>query len=256
MTRALIIGGGVAGPVAAMALQKAGIDSTVHEAYPAPAHDVGAWLGLQTNGLDALRAIDAEQSVLGVGFPTPQIEFRSWTGKVRGSVSTGSPQAGGTVGLSMKRSELYRALHAEAVRRGIDIRYGSRLVDPRNTDHGVTAVLADGTTESADLLIGGDGVRSTVRSLVDPGCAPPRYVPVLNTAGFSEHTPAGAEIGRPTVVFGKRAFFGYLLTPTGRTWWFANPPMSREPAAEDVAATSGGTWRSRPHDLYFGILSP
>src|SRR4051794_41943567 len=104
MTRALIIGGGVAGPVAAMALQKAGIDSTVHEASPAPAHDVGAWLGLQPNGLDALRAIDAEQSVLGVGFPTPRIEFRSWTGKVLGCVSTSS-QAGGTVGLSMKRSE-------------------------------------------------------------------------------------------------------------------------------------------------------
>src|SRR3954470_16139443 len=234
VTRALIIGGGVAGPVAAMALQKAGIDSTVHEAYPAPAHDAGAWLGLQTNGLDALRAIDAEQSVLGVGFPTPQIEFRSWTGKVLGSVSTGSPQAGGTVGLSMKRSELYRALHAEAVRRGIDIRYGSRLVDARNTDHGVTAVLADGTTDSADLLIGGDGVRSTVRSLVDPSSVP-RYVPVLNTAGYSEHTPADDEVGRLTMVFGKRPFFGYLVAPTRNPCWFATPPMSREPAADEVA---------------------
>src|SRR4051794_21662823 len=159
MTRALIIGGGVAGPVAAMALQKAGIDSTVHEAYPAPAHDVGAWLGLQTNGLDALRAIDAEQSVLGVGFPTPWIEFRSWTGKVLGCVSTSSSQAGGTVGLSMKRSELYRALHAEAVRRGIDIRYGSRLVAARNTHHGGTPVPAAGTTGFTGLLVGGGAGR-------------------------------------------------------------------------------------------------
>jgi 2-polyprenyl-6-methoxyphenol hydroxylase-like FAD-dependent oxidoreductase len=100
MTRALIIGGGVAGPVAAMALQKAGIGSTVHEAHTAPAHDVGAWLGLQTNGLDALRAIEAERSVLGVGFPTPRIEFRSGTGKVLGSVSTGGPR---TVGRSACR---------------------------------------------------------------------------------------------------------------------------------------------------------
>src|SRR3954463_5285000 len=230
VTRAMIIGGGVAGPVAAMALQKVGIDASVHEAYTAPAHDVGAWLGLQTNGLDALRAIEAEQSVLDVGFPTPRIEFRSWTGKVLGSVSTGSPQDGGTVGLSMKRSELYRALHSEAVRRGVDIRYGSRLVDARTSDHGVTAVFADGTTDSADLLVGGDGVRSTVRSLVDSSSVP-RYVPVLNTAGYSEHTPADAEVGRLTMVFGKRAFFGYLVAPTGKTWWVANPPMPREPAA-------------------------
>ena len=53
MTRALVIGGGVAGPVAAMALQKAGIDATVHEARPAATDDVGAWLGVQVNGLDA-----------------------------------------------------------------------------------------------------------------------------------------------------------------------------------------------------------
>src|SRR3954449_6390167 len=93
VTRAMIIGGGVAGPVAAMALQKVGIDASVHEAYTAPAHDVGAWLGLQTNGLDALRAIEAEQSVLGVGFPTPRIEFRSWTGKAHGG-GMAQPHAG------------------------------------------------------------------------------------------------------------------------------------------------------------------
>jgi 2-polyprenyl-6-methoxyphenol hydroxylase-like FAD-dependent oxidoreductase len=255
VTRAMIIGGGVAGPVAAMALQKVGIDATVHEAYTAPAHDVGAWLGLQTNGLDALRAIEAEQSVLDVGFPTPRIEFRSWTGKVLGSVSTGGPQDGGTVGLSMKRSELYGALHSEAVRRGVDIRYGSRLVDARTSDHEVTAVFADGTTDSADLLVGGDGVRSTVRSLVDPSSVP-RYVPVLNTAGYSEHTPADAEVGRLTMVFGKRAFFGYLVAPTGETWWFANPPMSREPAADEVATIADAEWRSRLYELYGGDRSP
>jgi 2-polyprenyl-6-methoxyphenol hydroxylase-like FAD-dependent oxidoreductase len=255
VTRAMIIGGGVAGPVAAMALQKVGIDASVHEAYTAPAHDVGAWLGLQTNGLDALRAIEAEQSVLDVGFPTPWIEFRSWTGKVLGSVSTGGRQDGGTVGLSMKRSELYRALHSEAVRRGVDIRYGSRLVDARTSDHGVTAVFADGTTDSADLLVGGDGVRSTVRSLVDSSSVP-RYVPVLNTAGYSEHTPADAEVGRLTMVFGKRAFFGYLLAPTGKTWWFANPPMSREPAADEVATIADAEWRSRLYALYGGDRSP
>ena len=59
MTRAIVVGGGVAGPVVAMALQRVGIEATVHEAHAGPAGDVGAWLGLQTNGLDALRAIDA-----------------------------------------------------------------------------------------------------------------------------------------------------------------------------------------------------
>ena len=89
MTRALVIGGGVAGPVAAMALQEAGIDATVHEARPAATDDVGAWLGVQANGLDALRSIDDD-----------------------------------------------RALHEEALRRGVDVRYGARLVDAHDTEDG------------------------------------------------------------------------------------------------------------------------
>jgi 2-polyprenyl-6-methoxyphenol hydroxylase-like FAD-dependent oxidoreductase len=253
MTRAIVVGGGVAGPVVAMALQKAGIEATVHEAHAGPAGDVGAWLGLQVNGLDALRAIDAEHAVADVGFPTPVIEFRSWTGTVLGALSTAGP--GGDSGLSMRRSDLYRALHAEALRRGVRFRYGSRLVDARCTASDVTAVFADGTTESADLLIGADGVRSTVRSLVDPGAAP-RFVPVLNTAGYSEHVPPGAEVGRLTMVFGRRGFAGYLVPPSGGTWWFANPPLDREPPAGEVAGTTDAEWRARLSYLHRGDRSP
>ena len=251
--RALVVGGGVAGPVAAMALQRAGVPATVHEAHPAPAGDVGAWLGVQVNGLDALAAIDAEQLVRDVGFPTPVIEFRSGTGRRLGELPTGRD---GTVGVSVQRSELYRVLHAEAVRRGIDVRYGSRVTSARSTPDGVAVTFADGTTESADLLVGADGVRSTVRSLLDPSAAAPRFVPVLNTAGYSEHTPAGAEVGRLTMVLGRRAFFGWLPAPDGRTWWFANPPAPREPAADAVASTSDAEWRSMLRDLHEADRSP
>lgn len=51
---ALVIGGGIAGPVAALALQKAGIDAVIYEAYPSRAYDAGGGLTLAPNGLDAL----------------------------------------------------------------------------------------------------------------------------------------------------------------------------------------------------------
>ena len=67
--RALIIGGGVAGPVAAMALRQAEIDSVVYEAYEGGADDIGAFLTFASNGLDALRTIDANDLVLAEGSP-------------------------------------------------------------------------------------------------------------------------------------------------------------------------------------------
>jgi 2-polyprenyl-6-methoxyphenol hydroxylase-like FAD-dependent oxidoreductase len=73
------------------------------------------------------------------------IEFRSGTGRCLGALPTGRD---GTVGVSVRRSELYRALHAEALRRGIQMRYGSRLSDARSTPDGVTATFADGSTRN------------------------------------------------------------------------------------------------------------
>lgn len=48
---ALIIGAGIAGPVAAMALQKAGIESVVYEGHREPADGLGTFLTVATNGI-------------------------------------------------------------------------------------------------------------------------------------------------------------------------------------------------------------
>jgi len=62
MTRAIVIGGGIGGPTAAMALQRAGITATVFEAYDAPSDYTGLFLNTASNGLDALQAIDVDLS--------------------------------------------------------------------------------------------------------------------------------------------------------------------------------------------------
>nr|MDT0666489.1 NAD(P)-binding protein [Micromonospora sp. DSM 115978] len=110
MPKALVVGAGIAGPVAAMALQQAGLDVEIYESHQACAPDVGAWLGLQTNGLDALRAIGVDRLVCALGFPTTAIAFRSSSGRLLGEVPTGRPLPGGATGRSMKRSNLHRVL--------------------------------------------------------------------------------------------------------------------------------------------------
>ncbi len=170
MVKALIAGGGVAGPVTAMALQRAGIDAVVYEAHVPGGGDAGSYLTVASNGLDALRAVDADKPVLAAGFPTPTNVLLSGTGRRLGAVSNGGRLADGTVSHTIKRARLYGALHDEAAGRGVRIEYGKRLVGAEVTAAGgVVAGFDDGTEAAGDLLVGADGVHS-----VDPPAARPR----------------------------------------------------------------------------------
>lgn len=253
---AAVIGGGVAGPVAAMALQRAGIEATIHEAHPGTADDIGAFLTLQINGIDALRAIDAYAPVAVIGFPTPSMRFRSGSGKLLGEVGTGEPRPDGTISVTLRRADLYRTLREEAQRRGIRVEYGHRLVDATTSADGVTATFVDGSVTTADLLVGADGLRSRVRQIIDPAAPPARYVPVLNIGGYAPPQRTGIEPGRYEMVFGKRAFFGYAVAPTGEVWWFANPPRRKEPAPGELAAVSTQEWRTMLLELFDADRTP
>lgn len=185
---ALIIGGGIAGPTTAMSLQKAGIDSVIYEAHPTGADGVGVSLTVGSNGIDALRVLGAEQPALAVGFPTPGITLRNSAGKRLGESSTGQTLPDGTTSHTVKRADLYRVLHDEARRRGVRVEYGKRLLTAEQNADGVRAVFADGSEAVGDVLIGCDGVHSTVRRVIDPAAPAPTY------AGLLALTPRRPEV--------------------------------------------------------------
>jgi len=256
MTKALIIGGGVAGPVTAMALQRAGIDAVVYEAYAPTAEEVGSYLTVATNGIDALRAIGADTPVLDAGFPTPTNVLLSGTGRRLGAVSNGGTLADGTTAHTIKRARLYRALHQQATDRGIPIEVGRRLVDADATpDGGVLARFDDGTQATGDLLVGADGVHSVTRRLIDPAAPDGRYVGLVNFGGYTPKVAAGAEPGVWHMIFGRRAFFGYVVDPDGGTVWFVNAPRAKVSQAER-AATTAEQWRRQLVELFASDHGP
>jgi 2-polyprenyl-6-methoxyphenol hydroxylase-like FAD-dependent oxidoreductase len=192
MTTALVIGAGVAGPVAAMALQRAGIHAEVFEGRVTGADELGAFLTLQVNGMDALRAIDADGPVRGLGFPTRSLRFFSGTGKELGTMTMGEALPDGTVSHLVRRADLYSALRDEAVARGASIAYGKRLVDAVSEGGRVRATFDDGTTAEGDLLIGCDGIHSRVRAILErprPGCATFRCSTSAASSRTSRWTP-------------------------------------------------------------------
>jgi FAD-dependent urate hydroxylase len=253
---ALVIGGGIAGPVAAMALQRAGIQATVYEAQPRGAEGIGIFLTLASNGIDALRTIEADKRAVAAGFPTPGILLRSTTGKHLGTARTGLPLPDGTTSHTMKRADLYQAIRDEATTRGIVIEHGKRLVDAEPTDDGVRALFEDGTDATGEVLIGTDGVHSAVRRLIDPDEPAPTYVGLVNLGGYARGVPVEAEPGSYTLIFGKRAFFGHLLAPDGEVWWFANVPRGDEPARGEVEAVPPEAWQRRLAELYANDAGP
>jgi FAD-dependent urate hydroxylase len=253
---ALVIGGGIAGPAAAMALQKAGIDSVVYESHPTGADGIGVFLTLGSNGVDALRVLGADRPALAVGFPTPGITLRSGTGKRLGEARTGQSLPDGTTSQTIKRADLYRVLHQEATSRGVRIEHGKHLVGAEETGDGVRTVFADGSQAVADVLIGCDGVRSTVRRIIDPAAPAPTYAGLINTGGYARGVRVDVEPGSYEMIFGKHAFFGYAMAPDGEVWWFANVPRRDEPARGEIEAISSKEWRHRLLQLYAEDAGP
>ncbi|KUJ65129.1 monooxygenase [Streptomyces albus subsp. albus] len=245
---ALVIGGGIAGPVTALALAKAGIRATVHEARATAADGVGAMLSLAPNGLDALRTIGAYDAVRAVGQPVPGVVMADGSGN-RLAGFAGFPDLPAT--LAMNRADLFRALADRATAQGVPIAYGKRLVAAVETPAGTTATFADGTTATADILIGADGIRSTVRTLIDPDAPGPEYGGVLSFGGRSGGSAVRAEPGTMHFAFG-RAFIGYWRLPDDDVFWFASLPRTAPLTSAEVARVPAADWLARLRDLYVG----
>lgn len=241
---ALVIGGGVAGPVAALALRKAGIEATVCEAHPSPADGIGGSLALAPNGLAALEVVGARDAVAASALPIPRTVM-SFAGK-----EIEMPTLAGLPPLHVvHRADLHSALHQVATAHDIRFEHGKRLVDATEDATGVTARFADGTALTADVLIGADGIHSAVRTLIDPAAPPPGYTGML---GFEAAVDRPVRRGSDAMVFafGKRAYYIYWGLPDGRTYWGANLPQAAPMSLTEARAVPVQEWLRRLRDTY------
>jgi 2-polyprenyl-6-methoxyphenol hydroxylase-like FAD-dependent oxidoreductase len=255
--KAVIVGGGVAGPAVSLALDRVGIESVVLERRPTSDPDAGSYLTLSPNGLDALDIVGALHLAEEAGFRSRANTMYGATGRLLGKISLGHPLANGTTALTMKRSRLAVLLAEEAQRRGVTVKHDARVVSVRGDAAGVSTQLEDGTVVEGDVLIGADGVHSLVRRTIDPATPAGRYVGLTNFGGITRSTPIARELapGAWHFVFGSRAFFGAHPTPGGDVVWFLNVPRP-EISRDERASTSDEQWRRRLLDLVSGDAGP
>lgn len=154
--KAIIVGCGIAGPVLAMFLQRAGISPVVYEGRLEPGDEAGAFLNLAPNGLAVLDTLGIKREIEAYGTPTTSMVFHNHRGKRLGE----NPE---TMTL-LKRGLLNRGLREAAIRSGVTIEFGKRLADVAFTNRRtVIARFEDGSEAEGDLLAGCDGLHSRTR---------------------------------------------------------------------------------------------
>ena len=252
----LIIGSGIAGPVTAMALQQAGVEATIFEAYPPPDAEVGSYFTITANGLEGLAAIGAKPLAIDSGFPTRRNVMWNHAGRRLVSLPLDSTLPGSPYAHTIKRSRLAASLQEEARRRGVPIEYERRLREARMAPGGeVVATFDDGTSVTGDFLIGADGVHSVVRRTIDPSAPPARYVGLTNFGGLTKGAAGEIESGEWHLMFGRKAFFGYTATPGGDMVWFVNYPRPFI-TPEERASTDDDRWRATLGELFSSDAGP
>jgi 2-polyprenyl-6-methoxyphenol hydroxylase-like FAD-dependent oxidoreductase len=249
MKHALVIGGGIAGLVSALALKKAGISAEVFEGRGPGQCGEGSFLTLGVNGLATLRILGIEPHRLG-GFDTPRMALHLADGKQLCDFATAPAREDGLVAQTILRSDLYFTLREAASEAGIGVRYGKRLVHADPATGGVVAQFDDGLHATGDVLVGADGLRSRVRQLIDSRTRSPQYTGLLNTGGITRGVRLPDEAGTMKMFFGKRCFFAYVVREGGEVWWFANPAQHADPCLGASLVAESSSWRSRLTSLF------
>jgi salicylate hydroxylase len=163
----LIVGAGIGGLTAALALLRAGHDVDVYE----QAHELaelGAGVQISANGARVLFALGLEDAVRNAWCEAAGKEIRLWnTGETWKLFDLGAESVAryGAPYFMIHRADLHRALiDAVRARKPGAIHLGSRSTGFENDGTSVTLGLASGERVTGDALIGADGVHSRIRN--------------------------------------------------------------------------------------------
>ncbi|CAM4194661.1 FAD-dependent urate hydroxylase [Mycobacterium basiliense] len=226
--KVVIIGAGIGGMSAAIALRQIGIDTEVYERVTEN-KPVGAAISVWSNGVKCLNYLGlAEQTARLGGIVDTMSYVDAHTGETmcRFSMQPLIDQVGQRP-YPIARAELQQMLMAAY---GIDdIQFGTTMVEVVGGDGAATATFADGTTASADAVIGADGANSITREYVLGRPVTRRYAGYVNFNGLVEaddaigpatewtmHVGDGKRVSAMPVSGGRFYYFFDVVEPEGR----------------------------------------
>lgn len=243
---ALIVGGGIGGLALAGALAGAHFEVEVLEAEPEWRISASG-IALQGPALRALKALDLHEQVLERGFGITVNRHHGADSSLRESAEL--PRLIGaeypaTVGV--RRQALHEVLLERAARAGARVRLGTTVTALEQDGDAVRVRLSDGSEATYGVVVGADGIRSHLRSLLFGAATGPRYTGLVvwraTLARPSEvdqfHLYYSGRTTSGLVPIADDAMYLFTVEPTER---FERLPAEREPALmrELLAGYSG-----------------
>jgi 2-polyprenyl-6-methoxyphenol hydroxylase-like FAD-dependent oxidoreductase len=219
--KALVIGGGIGGMCAAIALQQAGWHVSLYE-RASEFTKLGAGIGLAANAMKVLGKLGVADKVREQGAPLGKAEIRTWDGKLIVDLPIAKQvKLYGTSTYIIHRSALQSILF-EHLASNTSIQLNKKLLDWNQNEDSVTAAFEDGTEAVGDILSGADGIRSTVRKqLLGPTAL--RYSGFTALRGVSIYTDErySKDVGGGFEAWGSGKRFGYSHLGGESIYWFA-----------------------------------
>jgi 2-polyprenyl-6-methoxyphenol hydroxylase-like FAD-dependent oxidoreductase len=205
--RVIVVGGGIGGLSAAIALRRTGHEVVVLEQAPR-IDPVGAGITLFANAQRALDRLGIGEAVAARGAAATRSAILTSGGRELTRIPSD---------LLEDTIALHRAdLQAELAAASGDVRLGVEVTAVEQGEDGVVARSSDGHEERGDLLVGADGLSSVVRRAIAD--VPIRYAGYAAWRGVSA---VPVEAGRLTESWGVGERFGLVDIGRGRTYWFA-----------------------------------
>jgi FAD-dependent urate hydroxylase len=246
--KVVIVGGGIGGLTAGLALRGAGFEIELYERAP-EIRPIGAGISLWPNGARIMHHFGVGPALEEVAPTLRRLRYLSADGELLRDISLDPMvELSRQRPLPLARTDLQRVLFERLGPEQVHLEH--ECVDVRQDADGATALFADGSEASGDLVVGADGMNSAVRAHLLGRPDPPEYVGNVNWNGLIDDPDDELDCADSlTIAVGDGRRVGLMPVSEKRVYFFFDAPVPVDPVEPDG-------WRAELASLYAGWGPP
>lgn len=227
--KVIIIGAGIGGLTAGIALQQAGYEVEIYDRVK-ELRPVGAGISLWSNGVKVLNRLGLGDQIANIGGRMERMEYRTLDGKLLNDISL-MPlvQSVGQRPYPVARRDLQNMLMA-AFSGGVKL--GHKCIAVEEAEDSVTALFDNGQRAMGDLLIAADGIHSILRQYVLGEVVQPQYGGYVNWNGLVPASDDLAAKNTWVIYVGEHKRASLMPVAGDRCYFFFDVPLPKGTAAE------------------------